>query len=190
MLFRSNSFDTYGGINLSDNYDLIAHTDSTQIRRYAYQNPEDKIQVNLGYEWRRGKKKLKRFFGTDVITGYYQSKITKRDYAFKLGYTKQQQITYGTKYPQYVPDDSQYATIAFSETSDLFYVGLSPFYGIRYPISKRFSMSVQTGFYLYFAFGNTSYNDYTKSVFKNYSTNFLSTGISNFINDISLSYHF
>jgi len=121
-------------------YEIIKETDSTQLREYNFAPYGQRLQLNIGYEFIRGKKKLKRFYGADFVIGYYHSFSGKYRESWFKDTTSVYNINGWT--PLY-----HEAPILTERTIDnIFFIGLSPFYGLRYPISNRFLMSVQVGF--------------------------------------------
>ena len=137
--------------------------------------------VNIGYERLFGKHKLKWFYGTDLSIGYFknesyiQNKTLVRDTAF--GQNAWVEVMH-----------IQADIVSRSKTKG-YSIGLSPFFGAKFPISKRFSVSAQVGADM--TFQNRDIAETKSGITKNYRLSTfdfnLNTGI---INDISLIYKF
>ncbi|MBL0329660.1 MAG: hypothetical protein IPP64_09640 [Bacteroidetes bacterium] len=160
---------------------IILQTDTVLIKQTtvtpAYVSPH----VNIGYERLFGKHKLKWFYGADVILGYSQSR------AYKQNKTLVRDTTLGPN--AWVEAQTFQADIVSKTTTKAYSVGISPFFGAKYPISKRFSISAQVGADM--TFQNKQITETTSASTKNYNVSVFdfnqSTGI---INDISLIYKF
>jgi hypothetical protein len=150
--------------------------DTTFYKHYNFSSTSPFIR--LGYERYFGKHKIKWFYGADIVVGKYKSSYS---------YTNSKSWS----------DNSSNKT--FNETSSTieinnennYLLGISPFIGTKYPLSKRFSISAQLGFDTNFQSGyftqnatNTSSSKKTKSSIVNMNS---SPGI---INDFSIIYKF
>jgi len=181
-LVRNSEYYSY----YNDNYSVLFSSDSVQMRRYFKYDAGNKIQISAGYELRWGKHKLKHFAGADVIGGYYKTRTTWEDKEYYLTITPNQ----GDTFPQWKQNTSIPVSLARETIAEMFYVGISPFYGVRLDISKRFAMSAQVGFDASFDFGNSTDNNYYAGTYtetKIISFNFETSGL---ISDLSLIYKF
>ena len=126
-------------------------------------------------------KKLKWFYGTDLALGYFKSE------SYKQNKTLVRDTAFGQNV--WVEVQNAQAEIVLRTKTKGYSIGLSPFFGAKFPISKRFSVSAQVGMDM--AFKNMEVTE-TKNGLTNKqrvsSFDFnLSTGI---VNDISLIYKF
>jgi hypothetical protein len=158
--------------------------DSTRRDYYNYYQVNEKWQLHLGWQYTFGKRKLKQFAGADVISGIAYSRNNN--------YAEDSHVA--TVLPPSTTAGSYETIVAAYDLgtrySRTIYAGLSPFYGISYPLSKHFALSAQTGFDLSFGFskveqkvsGNPSgYSDHYRTM--DFNVPFL-------VNDVSLVYHF
>jgi hypothetical protein len=113
-----------------DVYDLAADSSITKhsIERPGFLSPH----VNLGYERVYGKRKLKWFYGADLSLGYSEN------------ITLNQSIRIVKDSVGWVEDVTFTSTTGRSKTTTVS-VGVSPFFGLKYPINKRLSVSAQLG---------------------------------------------
>jgi hypothetical protein len=174
--------ETYINSNYK-NYYIISQTDSTQLRRNYENTNGNKYQVNIGYEWRKGKKKLKYFFGNDLIFGYAGEKHRTYD----ENYILQKTIIGKDTLNQFYLDSS--ITIEYSSTRYL-YAGISPFIGLYYPLSKKFVLSIQTGADILFSIGRVRTKDYIKNETSEVRVSTFDLNMNGLINDLSLVYRF
>ena len=173
------------------NYDIVLQTDSTQIRRYRQSNNGDRAQVNTGYEWRRGKKKIKYFFGADLILGHtsHSYNLFDQSYVLEKG-LPYQSFSGGDTLYHFAPDNTSQTSYVQSEKTHFVYGGVSPFLGLIYPLSKRFLLSVQMGVDASFSYGKTTHHDYTKNTTYDSFSSSLDFNSAGIVNDLSLVYRF
>ena len=173
------------------NYDILSQTDSTQIRRNKQSDNGGRMQVNAGYEWRKGKKKLKYFFGADLIAGHTSHIYSVFDQAYKLEqiYPFRGSPTEDTLF-RFEYDPNTPTMFVTSEKTNYYYVGLGPFFGLTYPLSKRFSISAQTGVDIRYSFGKTVTKDYFSKISNSRSYGLYEFSTSGIVNDLSLIYKF
>lgn len=180
----------WSGPDSYDNYDVLSSSDSVQLRRYHTYKPGNKIQLSIGYEYRWGKKKLKHFVGADITGGYYKTTNVWEDKEYILRVWDSPNSGTSDSLPTWGQNTSAPTSIARQITADMFYIGLNPFYGLRYDVSKRFTLSAQTGFDLSFDFGNSYDDNYANGTYtegRQIWFNFETIGL---ISDLSLIYHF
>ncbi|CAN5432353.1 hypothetical protein BH10BAC1_BH10BAC1_02870 [soil metagenome] len=160
-------------IILESNNVMIKQTTSSP----AYLRPH----VNIGYERHFGKHKLQWFYGADATCGYsknntvVQNKLLTKD------------TTQGPNTWIYVNEFR--ADIVSRTDRKIISVGISPFFGAKYPISKRFSISAQVGVDMTFQKIEAIETQGTVAKKFNYST-FDFNGSTGLLNDISLVYKF
>jgi hypothetical protein len=173
--------DSYSNYNGDWNHTVFpSSTTITTNSTVSYLIPEwainNMIGLSGGYEYLMGRKKLKHFIGLDAnasilsVTGTTFREIDSTNY-YPYGYG------YG------------YGVSIGSKKSSLAKFGLFPFYGIKYPISNHFSLSMQVGLQYYWISGLVKYmaddnNIYTQSVHQS------GLHADSFISDISLIYRF
>lgn len=158
-------------------YTHVVPTSDTTVNTHFYNNYFSP-HINLGYERLFGRKKLKWFYGADLILGYNKdsnSKLVSKTYTDTLS---------GSMYMETNPK-----TTLLNETKG-YMLGLSPFFGLKYSLSKRFSISAQAGMdltvkNLTMVFKDQNNNDITEK-FHTWDLG----GTTGFINDISLIYKF
>ncbi len=160
---------------------IILQTDSVLIKQTTVSPAYVSPHVNIGYERLFGKNKLKWFYGTDLALGYFKSE------SYKQNKTLMRDTAFGQN--AWVEVLNVQADIVSSTKTKGYSVGLSPFFGAKFPVSKRFSISAQVGLDL--AFRNAEVEE-TKAGITNKSrvSSFdfnMNTGI---LNDISLVYKF
>ncbi len=160
---------------------IILQTDSVLIKQTTVSPSYVSPHVNIGYERLFGKNKLKWFYGTDLTLGYSKSE------SYKQNKTLVRDTAVGPNAWVEVMDTQ--ADIVYKTKTKAFSVGISPFFGAKYPLSKRFSISAQVAVDLVFqksqvveTKGATT-RKFTYSTF-DFNQN---TGI---VNDISLIYKF
>jgi hypothetical protein len=165
--YISNDYRSYmtGYISASDTMRTLVNKRTPRHGTYHF---------NLGYERIFGKQKLKWFYGTDLILGYTPS-------SNHSNYIKYYYLNYYTS--------AQTINNHVDITSRTYAIGLSPFFGTKYPISKHFLISAQIGFdFEYRKQLSTSRQDYKTSEKYEIST-FIIDG-PGLINDLSIVYRF
>ncbi len=155
-------------------------TDSTRTVNKFDDGTRNKIQLNIGMEFRRkGNKRWGTFAGLDLIAGFYKS-------SYSLYNVLEMLDTTGMWNP--VANDP----IVFLDYKQSFsyYAGISPKFGLRYAFNKNWMMMLQTSFEAYFL--KSDY--YTRNSFgtaildyKNSSYNFNMNG---FFDEFSIAYRF
>lgn len=176
----------YSSPHTPDNYELVSQSSTSEIRRYTESVRKPKLQLGLGYEWRKGNHRLSRFYGADLIVGRSSVQNTKKDYFMVLDSAG----TPSSNGPVWVrdPNNTQPST-AFDSRTNSFYLGLAPFYGLRFPITKRLILTAQVGFDMSMAIGNYETEDYANGIHLSgmvTSFDFNMRGIS----DVTLAYRF
>lgn len=160
---------------------IILETDSVLIKQTTVSPGYVSPHVNIGYERLFGKNKLKWFYGTDLTLGYFKSE------SYKQNKTLVRDTAFGQN--AWVEVQNVQADIISRSKTKGYSIGLSPFFGAKFPISKRFSVSAQVGVDM--TFKNMEVTE-TKNGLTNkqrvstFDFN-QSTGI---LNDISLVYKF
>lgn len=163
------------------NETIILQTDSVLIKQTTVSPGYVSPHVNIGYERLFGKKKLKWFYGTDLSIGYSKSE----------SYIQNKTLVRDTAFGQnaWVEVINIQADIVSKTKTKGYSIGLSPFFGAKFPISKRLSISAQVGADM--TFQNKEISETKAGITKNYRVSTFdfsqSTGI---INDISLIYKF
>ena len=161
-------------------YSVVSKTDSSEIRQYSFSHKNDEFGLNLGYEFISEEKKWKIFYGLDVILGYYttDSNIDNITYKQSSSYSY-----YGISY-----DAIEWQTITRSN-STVFYIGGSPFLGLKYPLYKHFLVSAQTGLDLiYNMVKNEKVDEYGNHSKIDFNTKSLNG--NSLINNVSLIFSF
>lgn len=157
-------------------YSSVLPTSDTTINTHFYYDHLSP-HINLGYERTFGKKKLKWFYGADLILGYSKesnSQLISKTYTDTVS---------GSMYMEVNPK-----TTMLNETKG-YMVGLSPFFGAKYALSKRFSISTQVGMDATFKNLSSIAKD-NNNVRKEKFYTFDLGGTAGFINDISIIYKF
>ena len=177
----------YSSPNMPDNYELVSQSLTTEIRRYSESISDPKYQLGIGYERRVGNHRLSRFYGADLIMGRSSRSYSKKDYFMVLD-------SAGTPYsngPSWIidPNNNQPST-AFDSRTNSFYFGLSPFYGFRYPITKRLIVTAQMGFDASIAIGNYQSDDYANNIHLSGMVTTADFNIKGLISDLSLVFRF
>lgn len=119
------------------NSQVIAMDDSTKTMKITRNNMKPIYQLNAGYEWHWGEKKLTWFTGGDLAVGY-------------LSEEKSQNEEIWTRYPNGVDvspaywPDSVVSTHSWNTKQK--YAGISPLIGCRLNWGKHWGFSFQTGF--------------------------------------------
>lgn len=182
--------------NYGDDYYIVSQTDNTQLRRYFERDNGNKIQTNIGYERRFGKRKIKYFFGADLTLGFtnesyriYDENFVLEKYPYQGLYYSPQSGGIDTLY-QFISDPDSFAVDIYSETTKYISVGTSPFFGFYYPLSKRFSLSFRTGFDLYFSLGKKDEKNYTNNETTKTRVSTFDFNMNGLINDLSIVYRF
>ncbi|MCE3278857.1 MAG: hypothetical protein K0S44_1048 [Bacteroidetes bacterium] len=159
---------------------IILKSDSVLIKQKNISPGYVSPHLNLGYERLFGKRKLKWFFGADLTFGYAAS----RSYTNQVRLVKDPGLGTNT----WVEVGETEHTIA-SVNRKILAFGLSPFFGAKYPISKRFFISAQVGADMTYRIEDiTEHEGLSK---KNYKvTVFDFDQAAGVINDISIVYKF
>ncbi len=187
----SASFQPDSYYNVGENYGIISYTDSTQLRRYYMNDDRGKLQANAGYEWRRGKKRIKYFWGADLIGGYHKQFSWISDQYYKLEKNYPYPTTTGTDtLYHYTIDTDKPGMIVKTEETQYYYVGLSPFAGLTCPLTKRFILSAQIGFDAYMAFGKYRVDDHANSIYSTSDITMFEFNMPGLVNEVSLNYRF
>lgn len=160
---------------------IILQTDSVIIKQSNVYPKYISPHINLGYERLFGKHKLKWFYGTDISIGYAQNH----------SYIENKNLFRDTAQGKnaWVELEKLQADIVSKTDKKIFSVGFSPFFGVKYPISKRLSVSAQIGADM--TYQNQTISETKGSVKRTYTVSSFdfseNTGI---LNDMSLIYKF
>lgn len=139
-----------------------------------------KPQLNVGYERRFGKKKLRFYYGADLIAGYYQKKSFKENYNLKNDTTST-----GATYWYF---DELIPSYTVKSHSEVMFAGFHSFFGARYPITKRVMITAQVGFDAVLSRDkNTVIENNVESTRTIHSFDFSTPGL---LGDISIVYRF
>jgi hypothetical protein len=159
---------------------ILLNSDSVIIRQETISPGYISPHFNIGYERLFGKGKLKWFYGADLALGYSESHSLKQNITLNRDSI---QGTYGWVENNYQPE------IVSKTTVKSVMVGVTPFFGVKYPLSKRFSLSAQVGVDVVFKSQDAEEKGSginKRSHFSSFDFN-QDTG---FLNDISLIYKF
>ena len=189
QIYVRNNFQT-NNPNLPDNYELVSQSANSEVRRYSEDKRDPKFQLGMGYEWRKGSHRLSRFYGLDLVLGRTSSSYTKKDYFMVLDSTASPSSLASGGAAWIIDPNNNQPSTAFDSRTNSLYFGLSPFYGLRYPITKRLIVTAQIGFDATMAIGNYTSDDYTNNIHLSgmvTTVDFDSRGV---ISDVTLAYRF
>jgi len=160
---------------------IILQTDSVMIKQSQVAPGYVSPHINIGYERLFGKHKLQWFYGADLLVGYAQNKSYLQNTTL-IRDTAQGSSAWVERY-------DLKADVVSKTEKKIVSVGISPFFGAKYPISKRFSLSAQVGFDLTFRHEDLTI---TKGSFidKLNVSSFDFNSSTGILNDISLVYKF
>ena len=126
--------ETQASLNFNYPDKYLDQTDSTRTLNQFYDNYENKFQLNAGMEYRfNGNKRWTTFLAMDVLAGYFRKDYSLRNIPQTLDSTNSWQ------------SDMSNATWLDHRSSNNFYFGLTPKFGVRYAFNPHWMMSVQTG---------------------------------------------
>lgn len=173
--------DVYNFYENSENEMIILNKDSTIIKQKdvfpRYVSPH----INIGYERLFGKHKLKWFYGIDLSVGYTKYSSYRQNIYLLKDTSKTSSTWIEAKESNFVITSETF-TKALS-------LGLHPFMGAKYPISKHFLISAQISFDMFLRKASISIREngvvvgYEAFIFESKEN----TGL---LNDISLIYKF
>jgi hypothetical protein len=166
--------------NIHERSVIILNSDSVLIRQETVSPPYFSPHINIGYERLFGKRKLKWFYGADLVLGYSQNKTFKQNIVL---YRDSTQGSTSWTEKEYRPE------IVARSTTKTFFMGVTPFFGVKYPLSKRFSVSAQVGVDAIFRDQRVTDVSQGKNVHSHFST-FDFNQDTGFLNDISIIYKF
>ncbi len=164
----------YGGVK---NYNSILHeTDTTETWLYKNYNSNN-LGINIGFEFINQKKYAQRFYGADLIFGInmidFYNQIIVREKVFTP--------IIGTPIEE----------ILFSRQNSIIYVvGINPFYGWKYIISKKFLVSIRFGLVLIYSFGYDIISDDNYILKKQYFSGPALLPETSLLNDVSIIFRF
>lgn len=160
---------------------IIIQSDSVVVKQVQVTPGYVSPHLNLGFEKLFGKHKLKWFYGTDLTIGYSENQSYIQNKTLIRDFSSGPNV--------WVEAQTFQADIISRSKTETFSLGLSPFFGAKYPLSKHFSLSAQVGVDMAVQNKNISVsNNLVTSNFHVTSFDFnQSTG---FLNDISLVYKF
>jgi hypothetical protein len=170
-----------------ENYVIVSQTDSTQIRRVNYQAPKNRLQLSVGGEHTWGERRLKQFAGIDIIAGHYVESRNTMDHPYIYDTTS---VTFPNGAGIWNPDPNSPSSKVENVYGHMFYVGLSPFYGIKTNLGKRLSLTAQVGPDLAFSFGKIDRDDYLAGTTDRYSIFGFDYNMYTLVSDLSLYYKF
>ena len=165
-------------------YKTLQLTDSTRRDYYSYYQANEKYQLNLGYQFIFGKRKLKQFAGIDLILGLYHSHYYSYAETIEFDTTGVGQSNAG------LYETLLYSTDLGTTNYDTKFIGLSPFYGIMFPVSKRFSVSAQVGYDFTYGITTATKSIYSAGQPQSYTYNVFEINSPGIVNDVSLIYRF
>ena len=166
--------------NSFSNDKIILSTDSVLIKRKTELQNYVSPHLNIGYERLFGKRKLKWFYGGDIVIGYFKTLVLEREMILHRDTIK------GTA--GWLEDQFDSRTVSRTD-SKIFSVGLSPFFGAKYPLSKRFSISAQIGVAM--SYNTAAVSEIGSGSKKNYQVSTFDFNESpGLLNDISIVYKF
>ncbi|MDF2436592.1 MAG: hypothetical protein K0Q95_968 [Bacteroidota bacterium] len=170
---QKNAYTAHFGSD-RDVYDLGADSSLTKytIERPGFLSPH----VSVGYERVYGKRKLKWFYGADLSLGYSEHLTLK------------QRIRIVKDSIGWVEEVTFPSTVARSKTTTVS-VGIRPFFGLKYPINKRLSVSAQLGVDAAYRSQQVT-GSIIGGVRPGHYTSFDFTTESGLLNDISIIYKF
>lgn len=160
---------------------FILKNDSTLVKQHSVSSSYWRPHLNLGYERLFGKReRLKWFYGADLNLGFSVQNIstvnTQMDKDTVAGHTGW-------------IETMAYNDVLSRTRIETFSVGISPFLGAKYILSRHFSISAQVGFDA--AYCNRVVSDTDISGNKKHQvSSFDLNGDTGIINDISLIYRF
>jgi hypothetical protein len=147
---------------------------------HSYSGPG--FQGSAGYEWIKGQKRLKAFYGADIAYRRYSSVMTKGTFYYAAD-------SCSTCLPGQIPVDPVRSYGEYiKSTTDRYQLSL--FCGLKYPVWKRLMISAQAGIGVMYETGRS------RSTFSNNSTpasyRFSGWNIADmpFVNDVSVAYKF
>jgi len=160
---------------------IILQADSVMIKQITVTPTYVSPHINIGYERLFGKHKLKWFYGADLTLGYSESRSMKQNKTL---------VRDSTQGPNaWVEAQTFQADIVSRRTTKMYSVGISPFFGAKYPLSKRISISAQVGVDM--TFQNKQITETASGTSQNFNVSAFdfntNTGL---LNDISLIYKF
>lgn len=158
---------------------IILRMDSVLVKQKTVSQNYVAPHVNIGFEKLFGKHKLKWFYGADVFVGYSEKR------SFKQNTTLRRDTTQGPF--SWVEDEFNRDIVSKTNVKTIS-IGLSPFFGAKYPISKRFSISAQVGGDMAYRTNNIS--EMTSSTHKTSRISEFDFSVPALLNDISLIYKF
>jgi hypothetical protein len=156
-------------------FDVIASTDSSYTSLSASYS-HSALVLRPGIERIMGKKKLKSLVGADLLLGILPTEASTYENYYKLD-------TASGNYYRSI------SMLTATQRSFLHVAGLSPWYGIKYPFSPRFSMALRFGVEMYYVWGDVAYRDNQGLIYKSrleYHENY-AAGI---LSDISFIFRF
>ena len=167
----------YGGVK---NYNSILYeTDTTETWLYKNYNSNN-LGINIGFEFINQKKYAQRFYGADLIFGINMIDFSNSIIVWEKVVYHPMDIT-----RKYIEE------ILFSHKNSIIYVvGINPFYGWKYIISKKFLISVQFGLILVYSFGYDIISDDNYILKKQYFSEPAFLHETSLLNDVSIIFRF
>ena len=174
--------ETFDNSSMPQPYLSEYENDTTRVDYYGYFKSNYKWRFAVGYECVWGKKKLKQFAGADIIGGFYRTYSNSYENVMHVDTILPPATNAGT-----------YETLievrdVATHNSTTKFIGLSPFYGIKYPLGNRWEVSAQIGYDMSFGIskGTSTFNgQQTNATVYTFDLN--TPGL---INDVSLIYRF
>jgi hypothetical protein len=164
----------------SGNDKIILNSEGILVRQEIVSPNFISPHLNVGYERLFGKGKLRWFYGADLTFGYSENRVVKQNIALQKDSMQASQTWVENEYKPEIVSRTTIKTIA---------VGLTPFFGAKYPISKRFSISAQVGVDIVFRDQRISEKGFEANRKMHVST-FDFNQDAGFMNDISIIYKF
>jgi hypothetical protein len=127
-------------MNLDENYHqeekMILLSDSVLIKQKTVNPGYLSPHINIGYERIFGARKLKWFYGADLSFGYSENETFIQNTEMRRD-TSMNSVIWA--------DWMDHTVVAAKMKTKTTSFGISPFFGVKYPVSKRFSVSAQVG---------------------------------------------
>jgi len=168
-----------------NDYDVVVMTDSSETRKYRKWNNDPKLQVNMGVEYRWGKRKVKWFAGADLFYSY-------RTYGYDEYFQSYKWDTVNGSYQfTAVLNDSSgaYPHYSFHRSSSVHAAGLSPFIGLSIPLSAHFALAANFAYNISFGFGKSTEQE-NGGWLREYNFTSFDVESTGAISDVSLIYRF
>lgn len=169
----------YGAI-INEWENTIDLSDSSVVKRENKSYLTSKWGLKLGVQKNMGQNRLKWHYGSDVGVYSHQHQY----HLYENIYLKDDNNNTGY---HYAPENSE---LLEEINHPIFGIAISPFIGLRYPISKHFLLSAQMGGDLMFSTGTQFTNNYRTGEKSHRQTNYFDFDSPGIISNVSLAYRF